>query len=232
MRFLLLLLLLTGCATSSINPAPSTDAANLSKLGDKIDISEQRAAAAVVAMIENKDLPLIVAAEGGIALAYLPAPTEGDKAFARERAKAGNAEAYNEQEKSARALQSELTIAWDKLEADNLKSIEDIRALKAENNKLQNDLAEAKLQATKNVWTITGAALVVLGGITCAFATIRVGIPILLAGAFAGSLPYILESKYFSVIIGTTLAISAALAVWWMYDKVRDAINVPDSTPK
>jgi len=232
MRFLPLLFLLTGCATSSINPAPSTDAGNLSKLGDKIDISEQRAAAAVVAMIENKDLPLIVAAEGSIALAYLPAPTEGDKAFARERARAGNAEAYTEQQKVAKAFQDELVIAWDKLEADNLQSLSDIRALKAENNKLQNDIKEAKLQATKNVWTITGAALVVLGGIACAFSSVRVGIPILLAGAFAGSLPYILESKYFSVIIGTTLAISAALALWWMYNKLRDAINVPDSTPK
>ena len=232
MRFLPLLFLLTGCATSSINPAPSTDAGNLSKLGDKIDISEQRAAAAVVAMIENKDLPLIVAAEGSIALAYLPEPTEGDKAFARERARAGNVEAYTEQQKAAKAFQAELVIAWDKLEADNLQAIADIRALKAENNNLQKDLAEAKRQATKDIWTITGAALVVLGGIACAFASIRVGVPILLAGAFAGSLPYILESEYFSVIIGTTLAISAALAVWWLYDKVRDAINVTDSTPK
>jgi hypothetical protein len=82
------------------------------------------------------------------------------------------------------------------------------------------------------VWTITGAILVVIGSLACAFSSIRVGIPIVLAGAFAGCLPYVLESEYFSWVAGSTLLAFASLAIWWLYDKIRDNINDGHSDPK
>lgn len=83
------------------------------------------------------------------------------------------------------------------------------------------------------VWTITGALLVVIGSLACAFSSIRVGIPIVLAGAFAGCLPYVLESEYFSWVAGSTLLAFASLAIWWLYDKIRDNVNnESDSSPK
>lgn len=82
------------------------------------------------------------------------------------------------------------------------------------------------------VWTITGALLVVIGSLACAFSSIRVGIPIVLAGAFAGSLPYVLESEYFSWVAGSTLLAFGSLAVWWLYDKIRDNINDDHTDPK
>lgn len=94
---------------------------------------------------------------------------------------------------------------------------------------LPGDGAEATMIAMKHsslfVWTITGAVLVVIGSLACAFSSIRVGIPIVLAGAFAGSLPYVLESEYFSWVAGSTLLAFGSLAVWWLYDKIRDNIN-------
>lgn len=82
------------------------------------------------------------------------------------------------------------------------------------------------------VWTITGALLVVIGSLACAFSSIRVGIPIVLAGAFAGSLPYVLESEYFSWVAGSTLLAFGSLAVWWLYDKIKDNINDDHTDPK
>lgn len=82
------------------------------------------------------------------------------------------------------------------------------------------------------VWTITGALLVVIGSLACAFSSIRVGIPIVLVGAFAGSLPYVLESEYFSWVAGSTLLAFGSLAVWWLYDKIKDNINDDHTDPK
>lgn len=96
--------------------------------------------------------------------------------------------------------------------------------------------ADATMVAMKHsslfVWTITGALLVVIGSIACAFSSIRVGIPIVLAGAFAGCLPYVLESEYFSWVAGSTLLAFACLAIWWLYDKIRDNINDGHSDSK
>ena len=96
--------------------------------------------------------------------------------------------------------------------------------------------AEATMVAMKKsslfVWTITGAILVVVGSLACAFSSIRVGIPIVLAGAFAGCLPYVLETEYFSWVAGSTLLAGGSLAVWWLYDKVRDNINDDNTDPK
>jgi hypothetical protein len=96
--------------------------------------------------------------------------------------------------------------------------------------------ADATMVAMKKsslfVWTITGALLVVIGSIACAFSSIRVGIPIILAGAFAGCLPYVLESEYFSWVAGSTLLAGGSIAVWWLYDKVRDNVNDDNTDPK
>ena len=101
---------------------------------------------------------------------------------------------------------------------------------------LPKDGAEATMVAMKKsslfVWTITGAILVVIGSLACAFSSIRVGIPIVLAGAFAGSLPYVLETEYFSWVAGSTLLAFASLAIWWLYDKIRDNINDGNTDPK
>jgi len=233
MKFLIPALLLTACfSPKPIEIAPASDIGNVSKLGDKIDTSEERAAAAVTVVIEQADKPDVVKAEGKIALAYLPTPKPSDVSFARERAARADPKIYAQQEAYAKKLQEEVNKMWDKMEADNVRSLAEISALKVRNDELQKDIKRVKQDSDKAVWTVTGAALVVLGGIACAFASLRTGIPILLAGAFAGAIPYIIDSPYFIWICGGTLLACSALGVYWLFDKVRDSTQSSDGINK
>lgn len=232
-RLILASLLLVACSTpSGPNPLPAPDLDDLSKVGEKIDRSEQLAAAAVTVVVEQAGKPEVVKAEGKVALAYLVAPTEADVALARQRASTASPDAYAKQLTEAKQLQDKIESLWAKAEEDAKKSKADIQALKDENTRLVAEIARIKKEASKDIWTLTGAALVVLGGAACAFASIRVGIPIIIAGAFAGAVPFIIESEYFSIIVGTTLSAFAALAIWFLYDKVRDAVNTPNGDSK
>lgn len=231
-RIILASILLTACSTTKTpDPVPSTDPENLSKVGEKIDKSDSRVAAAVTVAVENSDKPEVVKAEGKVALAYLPPPTEGDVAFARARALKNDQKAYQAQMDYATKMKAEVDKMWAKAEADAKKSKADIQSLKDENARLVAEIARIKKEASKDIWTLTGAALVVLGGAACAFASIRIGIPIILAGAFAGAIPHIIDNEHFEWIASGTLLCCASLAVWWMYDKVRDSINSNGDSP-
>lgn len=232
-KFFLPAILLVACATTpEPNPSPSPGVDELTKVGDKIDRSEQLAAAAVTVAVEQADKPGVVKAEGKVALAYLVSPTDADIALARQRASTASPEAYSKQLAEAKQLQDKIESMWSKAEADAVKSKADIQALKDRNAELLKEIERVKKEASQNIWSITGAFLVVAGGLACAFASIRVGIPIIIAGAFAGAVPFIIESEYFSIIVGTTLSASAALAIWFLYDKVRDAVNTPNGDSK
>lgn len=231
-RIILASLFLVACSTTKTpDPAPAPPVDDLAQVGDKIDKADSRVAAAVTVAVENSDKPEVVKAEGKVALAYLPPPTEGDVAFARARALKNDQKAYQAQMDYATKMKAEVDKMWAKAEADAKKSKADIQALKDENARLVAEIARIKKEASKDIWTLTGAALVVLGGAACAFASIRIGIPIILAGAFAGAIPHIIDSEYFELIASGTLLCGASLAVWWMYDKVRDSIK-SDEQPK
>jgi len=232
-RIILASILLTACSTTKKpDPAPSTDPENLSKVGEKIDKSDSRVAAAVTVAVENSDKPEVVKAEGKVALAYLPVPTEGDVAFARARALKNDQKAYQAQMDYAAKMKAEVDKMWTKAENDAKKSKADIQALKDENARLVAEAVRIKKESSRDIWTLTGAALVVLGGVACAFASLRIGIPIILAGAFAGAVPHIIDSQYFEwAACGVVLCFSS-LAIWWMYDKVRDSINSPNGDSK
>jgi hypothetical protein len=79
-RVLLLTLLALAACTPSQDTAgtgtPTSDPADLAKLGTQIDKSDQRIAAAVTVARENADKPDVVRAETGVALAYLPKPDD------------------------------------------------------------------------------------------------------------------------------------------------------------
>lgn len=226
MRFILAAILLSACTTTKTpDPAPAPPVDDLAQVGDKIDKSDSRVAAAVTVVVENSDKPEVVKAEGKVALAYLPAPTTADVEFARARALKNDQKAYQAQMDYAAKMKAEVDKMWAKAEADAKKSKADIQALKDENARLVAEIERIKKESSRDIWTLTGAALVVLGGAACAFASIRIGIPIILAGAFAGAVPHIIDSQYFEWTAAGTLLCGASLAVWWMYDKVRDSIK-------
>jgi hypothetical protein len=79
-----------------------------------------------------------------------------------------------------------------------------------------------------------GAGLAVTGALCLAFLGPRIGLPLLLCGAFCGSVPFIIDSPWFEYAAGATLVISCGLGLWWLADRVRDSINKPsnDEPPK
>lgn len=220
--------LLVGCATKPDVPkqpeAPTSQTVveNVGKALDKVD---GRVAAAVTVAKENADKPEVVKAETGVALSYLPAPSEGDVAFARQRASKNDQKAYRDAEAYGKKLQAEVEAGWKKMEETQreAKRVSDLKDAKIK--ELTQEVARVKQESSNNIWTLTGAGLAVIGGLTCAFASLRVGIPILLAGAFCGSVPFIIDSPYFEYIAGITLVAISGLGIWWLFDKVRDSVN-------
>ena len=74
--------------------------------------------------------------------------------------------------------------------------------------------------------------IAVVGAIATAFVGPKVGIPLLACGAAIGAFPFVIDSEYFNIIAGSTLALAAALGIWYLWDKVRDKVNAPYEPPQ
>lgn len=210
-----------------MDPVPSAGGDALEKIGKSQDKIDGRVAGALVAIETNAEKPAVVKSEAKLAQAYLPPASEGDKAFALARAAAQDQKAYVDQTEYARKFLSKLTSDWEKAEVLAQRNALEIANLKAENRKLKDDVVRIEKESDRKIWTITGAALVVFGGVAMAFGSIKKGAPLLLAGAFAGAVPYVIESPWFAWIAGSAGAIMAGLLLWLAYDKIRDKVNEP-----
>ncbi len=197
----------------------------MTTLGKDLDKTDHRVASALVAIERNADKPKVVVAESRLAQSYLPPPPEGDVAFALARATKGSEIDYKKQMEFGRKLATAVNAAWERVEADQreAKRISDLKDTRIK--ELTAEIERIKKESSFEVWTITGAALVVIGGLACAFASIKIGLPILMSGMLAGAVPHIISSQYFEWIAGSVLLACASLAIWWMYDKVRDSIK-------
>lgn len=228
MRYLALILLLAGCSSKSElpkQPDAPTDGVSVKEVGKDIDARSNKVAAAVTVVKENADKPHIVSAEAGVALGFLPTPSDGELAIARQRVAKADPKEYQSAAEQGKKLLAKINADLSnalaaQAEAKRVSDLKDKRIAD-----LEQEVIQVKQDASKNVWTITGAALVVIGGLACAFASVRIGIPILLAGAFAGAVPFIYDSPYFNYIAAFTLLACAGLGIWWLWDKVRDAVN-------
>lgn len=224
-------LALVGCKSAPeqepipVQPAAPTKESSVTTLGKDLDKTDHRVASALVAIEKNADKPKVVVAESRLAQSYLPAPPQGDVAFALARAAGGNEIDYKKQMEFGRKLATAVNVAWERVEADQreAKRISDIKDTRIK--ELTAEVERIKQESAFEIWSVTGAALVVIGGLACAFASIKIGIPILMAGAFAGAVPHIISSQYFEWIAGSVLLACASLAIWWMYDRVRDSIK-------
>jgi hypothetical protein len=227
--------LLVGCATTSDlpkQPDAPTDGGIVTTVGKQWDTADQKVAASISVARENATKPEVVKAETTVALSFLPAPTPEELALARQRATKADQKDYAQAEAFGKKLLATIDTNWAKVEADSVEA-KRISGLKdARISELTNEVERVKAEASKNIWTITGAALAVIGGLACAFASPRIGIPILLAGAFCGAIPFIIDSPYFGYIAGGTLLAVAGLGVYWLWDKVRDSVNANESDPK
>ena len=238
MRLLLVIAVivaLTGCSLfRKGDPAPlpkQPDAPTkpdvVQNLGKDLDKTDHRVASALVAIERNADKPKVVVAESRLAQSYLPAPPEGDVAFAMARATKADPIDYAKQMEFGRKLATAVNRAWEKLEADQAEAkrvsgLKDARIVE-----LTKEVDRVKKDASAQTWTLVGAGLAVIGALTTAFMGPRIGIPLLLCGAFCGSVPFIIDSPWFEYAAGATLVISCGLGLWWLADKVRDAVNKP-----
>jgi hypothetical protein len=235
---LVIALCLTGCSTSSTDPLPKqpdapTSEAVVTTLGQDLDKTDHRVGAALVAIERNADKPKVVVAESRLAQSYLPPVPENDVAFSMARAAKGSEVDYAKQMAFGRQLAAAVTVAWDRLEKDQAEAkrvsgLKDARIveLTAEVERVKKDMAS-------QTWTWIGGALAVAGALCTAFLGPRLGLPLIGCGMLCGAVPFIIESEYFAIIVGTTLAASAVLLLWVLWDKARDQVNAkPYEPPK
>jgi hypothetical protein len=183
-------------------------------VGDQQDKADGRVAAAVAVARENATRPEVVKAETGVALSYLPNPSEGDLAVARARAAKSDQKDYAEAVAYGKKLLSSIDTNWAKMEADTVEA-KRVSALKdARIEELQKEVVRVK----QDIWTLTGAGLVVAGALACAFVSLKAGTALLAVGGFAGSIPYIIESPWFAWIAGGTLLAVAVIGIWHLHD--------------
>ena len=243
MRLLLVIALvaLAGCkskpadAPLPVQPPAPTKPDAVQTLGKDLDKTDHRVASALVAIEKNADKPKVVVAESRLAQSYLPPPPEADVAFAVARASRAEtpqgAIDYAKQMEFGRKLATAVNKAWEKLEADQ-KEAARVSGLKdARIVELQAEVERVKKDASAQTWTLVGAGLAVIGALTTAFMGPRIGLPLLLCGAFCGSVPFIIDSPWFEYAAGATLVVSCGLGLWWLADKVRDSINKPNDEP-
>ena len=237
MRLLLVIALvaLAGCKSGKPLDAPlpkqpdaPTKPDAVATLGKDLDKTDHRVASALVAIERNADKPKVVVAESRLAQSYLPAPPEADVAFSMARAAKGSEVDYARQMAFGRQLATAVTKAWERLEADQAEAkrvsgLKDARIVE-----LQAEVERVKKDASAQTWTLVGAGLAVVGALTTAFMGPRIGLPLLLCGAFCGSVPFIIDSPWFEYAAGATIVISCGLGLWWLADRVRDSINKPN----
>jgi len=206
-------------------PDAPTNQNIVENVGKDIDKVDGRVAAAVAVARENAEKPEVVKAETGVALSYLPAPSEADVAFARQRAGKADQKDYKPAEEYGKKLLAKINADWASMEAQQkeAKRVSDLKDKRIE--ELTQEVVRVKQEASNNVWTMTGAGLAVIGALTTAFMGPKIGLPLLLCGAFCGAVPFIIDSPYFEYIAGGTLLVSSGLGLWWLADKVRDSVN-------
>jgi hypothetical protein len=230
--------LLAGCATSP-DPLPKQPDAPTSKavvttLGADLDKTDHRVASALVAIERNATSPKVVVAESRLAQSYLPAPPEGDIAFALARATKADPIDYKKQMEFGRKLATAVTLAWEKLEADQKEALRVSQLKDARIVELTKAVEQAKKDAAEQTWSWIGGALAVAGALCTAFLSPKIGLPLIGCGMLCGAVPFIIESEYFGIIVGTTLSVASALLLYLLFDWVRDkskASDKPDEQP-
>ena len=238
MRLLLVIaaLAMAGCSLFPkadeplpVQPPAPTKPDVVATLGKDLDKTDHRVASALVAIERNADKPKVVVAESRLAQSYLPQPPQGDVEFALARAgRAGTPQGdidYAKQMEFGRKLATAVNRAWEKLETQQAEALRVSQLKDARIAELQKEVERVKQEASKNVWTLLGAGLFACGALTTAFLGARLGVPLLACAALAGSVPFIYDSPAFMWVAIGTAAIASGLCLWWLADKINDAVQ-------
>ena len=226
--------LLAGCSTSKPplpEAIPAPKAVSLDTVGTQLDVIDSRVAAAVIVAREANTAgkPATVESELSVAGSFLPKPSEADIAFARQRSENATPAEYEAQRKKAAEKQKAAEDAWVTLEGQVAANKVAINARDARITELTNEVERVKKDKAAQMWTMAGIGCALLGAAATAFVGPKVGIPLLVSGAAIGAFPFVIDSPYFNIIAGTTLAVAAGLGLWYLWDKVRDANKANDA---
>jgi hypothetical protein len=233
------LVALAGCKSkpseAPLPPAVATPKeVALTSVGSTLDVIDSRVAAAVAVAREANTAgkPAVVEEELSVAASFLPTASPEDTAYARQRSEKATPADYEAQRKKAAEKQKAAEAAWADLEKQVAANKAALSARDARIVELAAEVERVKKDKAAQTWTLVGAGLAAIGALSTAFLGPRIGVPLLLCGAFCGSVPFIIDSPYFMPIAVGTIAIAAGLGLWWLWDKVRDSINAkPDDEP-
>ena len=229
--------LLAGCSTSS-DPLPKqpdapTSPSIVETVGKEWDKADQKVAAAISIARENADKPAVVRGETTVALAYLPPASPEELALARQRAaNPADQKAYGDAVEYGKKLLAKLDADFAKLEASQAEALRVSQLKDARIVELTAEVERVKREASDNIWTLAGVGIAALGAIAMVFAGPRIGITLILSGGAIGAFPLVVDSEWFSLIVGTTLALAAGLGIYWLWDRVRDSANAPYEPPQ
>jgi hypothetical protein len=224
-------LALAGCKSTpkaELPPAVATPKeVALTSVGSTLDVIDSRVAAAVTVAREANTAgkPAVVESELSVAGSFLPKPTEGDLAYARQRSEKATPADYERQRMKAAEKQKAAEAAWADLEKQVAANKAALSARDARIVELQAEVERVKAEASKNIWSLLGAGLFAVGALTTAFLGPRLGVPLLACAALAGSVPFIYDSPAFMWVAIGTATIASGLSLWWLYDKVSDAVQ-------
>jgi hypothetical protein len=226
------LVALAGCKSTpkpaELPPAVATPKeVALTSVGSTLDVIDSRVAAAVAVAREANTAgkPAVVESELSVAGSFLPKATEGDLAYARQRSEKASPADYERQRTKAAEKQKAAEAAWSDLEKQVAANKAALSARDARIVELTKEVERVKSEASKNIWTLLGAGLFAVGALTTAFLGPRLGVPLLACAALAGSVPFIYDSPAFMWVAIGTAAIASGLCLWWLWDKVSDAVQ-------
>jgi hypothetical protein len=226
------LLALTGCASSPPplpkQPDAPTSPSVVATVTKQWDTADAKVSAAISIAKENADRPEVVRSETAVALSFLPAPEAGELAIARARAAKADQKDYAAAEAFGKKLLSQIDTSWLKVQADTTEAARVSQLKDARIVELTKAVEQAKKDAAANLWSLAGIAVAVIGAVAMVFAGPRIGISLLASSAAIGAFPFIVESEYFGIIVGTSLALAACLGLYWLWDRVRDSANKSD----
>jgi len=220
--FILLALLLTGCASwfkpkTSMEPvAPTpTDVVNVAGLSqDKLDAKVS--AAIAEAREQNKTHTNFdkVEAELSVAASMLPKPDEAEKALAHARAERFDPAEYAKAIQIGMDLQKKVDDAWAKMEAAQREAQRLSEIKDKEIAQLKKDVDDAKREAARNLYSMAAVGLMVFGAIAVAVGRLIAGSSLLFCGLVIGTVPFILATPWFVPGVAS-LAIIAFILVGW-----------------
>jgi hypothetical protein len=83
-------------------------------------------------------------------------------------------------------------------------------------------LAIGKSNGTSS-FTYVGLGLFVIGAVSFAFLARDAGLKLIACGGLSGSVPYIVQSQYFSIIVNVSIGIVLLIGIWHFWWKIKQS---------